>query len=234
MLDPIFNRFAPLPDGPQRADVLALAERAGVRVGEVYKVDASRRTTGANAYVTGLGPTKRVVLFDTLLEHFTRDEVRLVVAHELAHVRHRDVPRGLLFSALVAPAATARRRARSPEAWRAADAQPGPAVLPALALAAGLVAVPVATRRQPALAAHRGPRGPLLARPHRGARALRRLRAPDRACATSPTPTPPRWLTALLATHPPTLERIGLAVAFSAALPGSVRLGPCRRTRAGS
>ena len=116
---------------------------AGVRVGEVFTVDASRRTTGANAYVTGLGPTKRVVLFDTLLEHFTRDEVRLVVAHELAHMRHRDVLRGLAFSALVAPAATA-AAARVARGLAAADAQPGPAVLPALALAAGLVAVPVA------------------------------------------------------------------------------------------
>jgi STE24 endopeptidase len=54
--------------------------------------------------VTGLGATKRVVLFDTLLREFTREETRLVVAHELAHVRHRDVPRGLLHLALSAPA----------------------------------------------------------------------------------------------------------------------------------
>ena len=65
-------------------------------MGEVYSVDASRRTTAANAYVTGLGPTKRVVLFDTLLDRYDRDEIRVVVAHELAHVRHRDVPRGVL------------------------------------------------------------------------------------------------------------------------------------------
>ena len=64
-------------------------------MGEVYSVDASRRTTAANAYVTGLGPTKRVVLFDTLLDRYSRDEVRVVVAHELAHVRHRDVLRGV-------------------------------------------------------------------------------------------------------------------------------------------
>ena len=66
-------------------------------------VDASRRTTAANAYVTGLGHTKRVVLYDTLLDDFSRDEMRLVVAHELGHVRHRDVPRGLLWLAIVAP-----------------------------------------------------------------------------------------------------------------------------------
>ena len=74
--------------------MLELADAAGVKVGEVFSVDASRRGTAANAYVTGLGPTKRVVLFDTLLDRYNRDEVRVVVAHELAHVRHRDVPRG--------------------------------------------------------------------------------------------------------------------------------------------
>jgi STE24 endopeptidase len=103
LLDPVFNRFTPLPEGATRSDVLALAQDARVKVREVYAVDASRRTTAANAYVTGLGPTKRVVLFDTLLDRYSRDEVRVVVAHELAHVRHRDVPRGVLYAAIVAP-----------------------------------------------------------------------------------------------------------------------------------
>ena len=104
VLDPIFNDFTPLPEGETRSDVLELARSAGVKVREVYSVDASRRTTAANAYVTGLGPTKRVVLFDTLLDRYNRDEVAVVVAHELAHVQGRDVPRGVLFAALVAPA----------------------------------------------------------------------------------------------------------------------------------
>ena len=104
VLEPLFNDFEPLPRGPLRADVLALAERAGVEVGEVYAVDASRRTTAANAYVAGLGATKRVVLYDTLLRDFEPDEVRLIVAHELGHVRRRDLPNGLLYLAIVAPA----------------------------------------------------------------------------------------------------------------------------------
>ena len=86
-----------------RADVLELARKAGVDVGEVYEIDASRRTTAANAYVTGLGHTKRVVLYDTLVENFSRDELRLVVAHELGHVRYDDVRNGLLYLAIVAP-----------------------------------------------------------------------------------------------------------------------------------
>ena len=103
VIDPLFNRFEPLRPGPLREEVVELAERAGVDVGEVYRVDASRRTTGANAYVAGLGHTKRVVLYDNLIEDFKPAEVRSVVAHELAHVKHDDVPRGLLFLALIAP-----------------------------------------------------------------------------------------------------------------------------------
>ena len=106
VLDPMFNQFKPLPAGATRDDVLELARRAGVEVGEVYEVDASRRTTAANAYVTGLGHTKRVVLYDTLLKDFTPAETRLVVAHELGHVRYKDVPGGLLWLALVAPFGT--------------------------------------------------------------------------------------------------------------------------------
>ena len=90
--------------GRTRADVEQLARRAGVDVGEVLVVDASRRTTAANAYVDGLGHTKRVVLYDTLLERFTPEQVRLVVAHELGHVKHRDLARGMLWVAIVAPA----------------------------------------------------------------------------------------------------------------------------------
>ena len=106
LLDPIFNDFTPLPEGETRARRARAGARRRRPVGEVYSVDASRRTTAANAYVTGLGPTKRVVLFDTLLDRYARDEVRVVVAHELAHVRHRDVPRGVAFAAIVG----ARRR----------------------------------------------------------------------------------------------------------------------------
>jgi STE24 endopeptidase len=140
LLDPIFNRFTPLPQDETRADVLELAAAAEVKVGEVYSVDASRRTTAANAYVTGLGPTKRVVLFDTLLDRYSRDEIRLVIAHELAHVRHRDVPRGLAYAAIVVPvSAFAVQRV----SWALAPAQRGSAAaLPALALAAALVVAP--------------------------------------------------------------------------------------------
>ena len=156
LLDPLFNRFTPLPAGPVREAVLELAASAGVSVGEVYEVDASRRTRAANAYVTGLGATKRVVLYDTLLGELTLEEVRLVVAHELAHVRHRDVPRGLAHLALSAPAGMyavaqlTRRLDRSGGGSRdgshgvrasrsGGESPPSAASLPALALALGVV-----------------------------------------------------------------------------------------------
>ena len=87
VIDPLFNSFEPLPRGELRSDVLRLADAAGVDVGEVYRVDASRRTTAINAYVGGLGHTKRVVLYDNLIEDFPPDQVRSVVAHELGHVK---------------------------------------------------------------------------------------------------------------------------------------------------
>jgi STE24 endopeptidase len=213
VLDPLFNDFTPLPDGEARTDVLELARTAGVKVGEVYSVDASRRTTAANAYVTGLGPTKRVVLFDTLLDRYSRDELRMVVAHELAHVRHRDVPRGVVYAALVAPAVALAVQRLS---WALSSARDTPAALPALALAATLVSAPV------------GIVGNRLSRAmERRADefSLQLAGAPDafvsfeRAIALQNVADlePPGWVTRLLSTHPPTVERIGAAVAWARA-----------------
>jgi STE24 endopeptidase len=100
LLEPIFNRFRPLAAGPLRTEVLALATRMGVGVREVLVADASRRTRRVNAYVSGLGRTRRVVLYDTLAETAAPAEVVLVLAHELAHVRHRDVMFGTLAGAV--------------------------------------------------------------------------------------------------------------------------------------
>ena len=211
VLDPLFNDFTPLPEGETRSDVLELARAAGVKVGEVYSIDASRRTTAANAYVTGLGPTKRVVLFDTLLDRYSRDEVRVVVAHELAHVRNRDVIRGVVFAALVAPATTLAAQRLS---WELSPERGTPGELPALALAAGLVAAPT------------GLLGNRLSRAierRSDAYSLELTGAPEafisfeRAIAVQNVADlqPPRWLTSLLATHPPTAERIAAAVGYS-------------------
>jgi len=96
VLEPLFNRFAPLGDPGLRADLLELAREAGAPVKEVLVADASRRTRKQNAYVSGLGASRRLVLFDTLLEGSDPREIRAVVAHELAHRRERHVAKGTL------------------------------------------------------------------------------------------------------------------------------------------
>jgi STE24 endopeptidase len=216
LIDPIFNKFERLPDGPVRTEVLDLARRAAVDVGQVYRVDASRRTTGANAYVNGLGHTKRVVLYDTLLKDFPADQLRSVVAHELGHVKHRDVPRGLLWLAIVAPAGTLliqRLTERlAPEARLGRGA--GPVVLPAAALSIALVSFALnipgnaMSRRIEASA---------------DAYSLKLDNDPaamiglERRLATQNVadPDPPGWIQFLFGTHPKTVERIGFALTWA-------------------
>jgi STE24 endopeptidase len=98
VLEPLFNRFRPLGDAALAGEMRALAERAGVRVRDVLVADASRRTRRENAYVSGLGRTRRIVLFDNLLEASEPRQIRLVVAHELGHRRARHVERGTLLA----------------------------------------------------------------------------------------------------------------------------------------
>ena len=95
---PLFNDFAPLDDGPLDERVRALGIEAGVPVDEVLVADASRRTTAENAYVAGLGGTKRLVLYDTLLAAGDEDQTAFVVAHELAHQAEGHVPKNLAIS----------------------------------------------------------------------------------------------------------------------------------------
>jgi STE24 endopeptidase len=90
---PLFNKYVPL--GEQHQDLaerlLRLAQRAGTRVRGVYTFDMSRRTKAANAALTGVGNTRRIVLGDTLIGEFTPDEIETVLAHELGHHVHRDI-----------------------------------------------------------------------------------------------------------------------------------------------
>lgn len=100
VVEPLYNSFTSLPDGPLRTSVLEVADREGVRVDDVLVADASRRTTTLNAYVSGFSGTRRVVLYDNLVESLPEDEVLSVVAHELAHARHDDVLTGTVLGAL--------------------------------------------------------------------------------------------------------------------------------------
>ena len=136
VIAPLFNKFTPLPQSSTaRAEVLDLARRAGVDVGNVYRVDASRRVTSLNAYVDGIGSSKRVVLYDNLIHGSDRAELESVVAHELGHVRHDDIVRGLAFVALIAPLGVLFVRLLAEPLLRRAGTDPGsPAALPAYAL----------------------------------------------------------------------------------------------------
>jgi STE24 endopeptidase len=98
VIEPIFNRFRPLDDEALARELRDLADRAGAPVRDVLVADASRRTKKVNGYVSGVGKTRRVVLFDTLLEQSSPPEVRLVVAHELGHRRERHVLKGTLLA----------------------------------------------------------------------------------------------------------------------------------------
>lgn len=99
VVEPLFNRFEPLPDGPLRTQILQVADEEGVRVGDVLVADASRRTTTLNAYVSGFGSSRRVVVYDNLVDEEPQPVVLSVVAHELAHARHDDVLTGSLLGA---------------------------------------------------------------------------------------------------------------------------------------
>jgi STE24 endopeptidase len=105
VVEPVFNRFTPMPAGELRSELVAMAARDGVPVKDVLVADASRRTTALNAYVSGLGPTRRIVVYDTLLREAPPAEVSSVVAHELGHAKDRDVATGTLVGALGAAAA---------------------------------------------------------------------------------------------------------------------------------
>jgi Zn-dependent protease with chaperone function len=215
VLDPLFNKFTRLPPGQARSDVLELAERAKVDVGQVYEIDASRRTTAANAYVNGLGHTKRVVLYDNLLKDFTPAEVRLVVAHELGHVSHRDVPRGLLYLAIVAPFGMF-AVARLGEAL-AGDEEPcSPAALPALLLAIALIAPVIGViSNQLSRDVERSADAFALEITHEPQTQIDFQR--NIAIKNVSDPDPPGWVTFLLGTHPTTLQRIGQAAAAAKA-----------------
>ena len=102
LVEPLFNHFEPLPDGPLRTQVLALADQEGVQVDDVLVADASRRTTTLNAYVSGFGSSRRVVVYDNLVDEQSKvddREILTIVAHELGHARHDDVLTGSLLGA---------------------------------------------------------------------------------------------------------------------------------------
>lgn len=102
LLMPLFNKFVPL--GDEHAELaerlLQLARRSGTYVRGVFKFDMSKRTKQANAGLTGLGNTRRIIIGDTLLNEFTPDEIETIMAHELGHQVNKDIPLGIIFGSI--------------------------------------------------------------------------------------------------------------------------------------
>ena len=210
VVEPLFNEFEPLEEGSLRSGVLELAEAEGVDVDEVLVADASRRTTTINAYVSGFGQSRRVVLYDTLVRDLPEDQALSVVAHELVHARHGDVLVGSLLGAVGVAAAVGlagvllRRR----DVGRASTV---PLVLALLAVGTVLVAPlqngisrVVETRADAEALRYTGD-------PEAFVALQRQL-----ALRSLADPTPPALYTWWFASHPPALRRVATVAAVVA------------------
>ncbi|CAN5200529.1 hypothetical protein BH20ACT9_BH20ACT9_08030 [soil metagenome] len=211
LLEPLWFDLRPLPPGPTRAAVERVLDRSGERAGRLLVADASRRTTKENAYVSGVGGTRRVVLYDTLVRQGPPRRVGMVLAHELGHERHADIVRVTLLSgagAVVGAYAVAlvlRRRVRNGRQAIQADPRAVPVVLATVALlsVAGLPGQALVNRRAEAAAD------------------LTALRITDDPAtftrmsasfvrANLSDPAPPTWAYALWSTHPSTSARLAM------------------------
>jgi len=101
VLFPIFYKFEPLENDDLKSRLIRLSERAGTKVRGIYKWHLSEKSNKANAALTGLGATRRIILADTLLDHYSADEIEAVLAHELGHHVHRHILKSILLQALV-------------------------------------------------------------------------------------------------------------------------------------
>ena len=120
-LSRIFNKFTPLEDGELKEKLTGLLEKHGYKVRAIQVMDASRRTTKSNAYFSGFGKMKTIVLFDTMLKQMTTDEICAVFAHEMGHGLHKDTLRnqGLSFLQMLVIGVLAWLTLRTPEIWPA-------------------------------------------------------------------------------------------------------------------
>ena len=225
LVEPLNNQFTSLPPGQLRDGVLRLAAREGVEVDDVLVADASRRTTTLNAYVTGFGHTRRVVLWDNTVRDLPRDEVLSIVAHELGHARNDDVLTGTVLGAfgavlgvgllglLLAPRARSGDPARLVR--RAGAGGPGDvrvlALLLALTATGELVSLPVQDTVSRALEA-RADDVALHATDAPGAFTRVQVQLVRRSLGD---PDPPTLYQVVFGTHPSAVQRVGAARAFA-------------------
>lgn len=97
---PLFNKLTPLESGELRNAIEAFASRTGFRISDIYVMDGSKRSNRANAYFSGLGPRKRIVLYDTLIKDHTTEELVAILAHEIGHLKRKHILRSLFISTL--------------------------------------------------------------------------------------------------------------------------------------
>ena len=102
VIEPLFNKFAPLEGDGLEEKIRGLMEKAGIKVSRVFKIDASKRSHHTNAYFTGIGKVKRIVLFDTLLNKMTQSEVLAVLGHEVGHWKKKHILKRIVFIELMA------------------------------------------------------------------------------------------------------------------------------------
>ncbi|SDO79362.1 STE24 endopeptidase [Klenkia soli] len=218
VIEPAFNDFTSMPEGQLRTDLLALADENGTPVQDVLVADASRRTTALNAYVSGFGSTRRIVVYDTVLDQLPDAQVESIAAHELGHVATDDVLTGTLVGALGAGAGVALlgwllgsapllRRAGAPGAG---DPRVVPLVL--LLVAVGtLVSTPVQNGVSRQLEARADQHAlDLTADPESFAAVMRRL-----AVANLNQPDPPAVWQWFFGSHPTTAQRVAAAQEWS-------------------
>ena len=98
LIVPLFNKQTPLEEGELRQSIESFASRVGFKLDNVFVMDGSKRSSKANAYFTGLGPKKRIVLYDTLINDLTTDEIVAVLAHEIGHYKKKHTTTGLVLS----------------------------------------------------------------------------------------------------------------------------------------
>lgn len=220
VIDPLFSTIRPLRDSALRERALALADRAGLAVEQVYEADASRRTKKGNAYFTGLGATKRIVLYDNLVARSDPAAVELVLAHEMGHWKHAHIWKGIgLALAGLAVLLWCGARALAWAAERRAFHLAGPADIAALPLfllvlfVLNLVGLPV----QSAVSRHFERQADRTSLELTGNAAAFVRAEVDLARSNLADLDPPRWVVWFLYTHPPVAERIRMADAFAAA-----------------
>jgi len=217
VVEPVFNTFVPLQDGPLRTHLLALAAEDGVQVSDVLVADASRRTTALNAYVSGFGSTKRIVVYDTLLDSTPDSQIELIVAHELGHATSDDVLVGTLEGAVAAAMAVLAlfialrpdRLRRAVGAGSAGDPAVVPVVL-ALAAVVTLLGSPVQNAVSRQIEARADAHSLDLTGDSVDFIKLQRRLAVTNIAHLEPNPVLAFWFNS----HPATLDRIGMALAW--------------------